>query len=181
MIERLRISRILIVLLIGLGIGVGVVSFHYLSTMFSISSTGYPILKPGEGFAMRDVMGQMHHSDEWLGHVIMLNFWATWCPPCRKEIPGFVDLYHTYHDQGLVVVGIAIDELEDVRRFLIDLSVDYPNLIGEDVATKLAIHYGNRAGGLPYTVFIDRKGKVVSTHLGGLSHADAERIVRPLL
>jgi len=174
-----KLFRVIMALIITvLGVGAGIVSFHSLHGM---KSADYPILKPGSGFTMPDVMGQTRNSDEWLGHVLLLNFWATWCPPCREEIPGFVDLYHTYHDQGLMVVGIAIDEVDNVRRFLMDFDVDYPNLIGENAAVELATRYGNRAGGLPYTVLIDRKGKVVSTHLGELPSADVERIIRPLL
>ncbi|CAK0758534.1 cytochrome c biogenesis protein CcmG, thiol:disulfide interchange protein DsbE [Gammaproteobacteria bacterium] len=177
--KLLRIIMLLILTV--LGIGAGTTSIYYLQGILFSSASDYPILTRGNGFTMNDAEGQSHSSDEWVGQVVLLNFWATWCPPCRKEIPGFVNLYHAYHDKGFMVVGIAIDEPEKVRRFMADVRIDYPNLVGEDTGIGLATRYGDHAGGLPYTVIIDRSGKVVSTHLGELSATAAEKTIRPLL
>ncbi len=133
------------------------------------------------GFQLPDVTGKMRNSHEWLGQVVVLNFWAPWCPPCREEIPGFLSLYHTYRDRGLVVVGVGLDQLDEIRAFIQRFQVDYPNLLGNEDGGALADRYGDHSGSLPYTVVLSRAGEVVYRHLGGLSVTDLEGIVRPLL
>ncbi|CAK0752248.1 cytochrome c biogenesis protein CcmG, thiol:disulfide interchange protein DsbE [Gammaproteobacteria bacterium] len=178
-----KVRQVLIVLTLAvLSAGVGIVSFYYFHGGISLSVFSEPPTLRKEGaFSLPDVTGQVRNSSEWLGKVVILNFWAPWCSPCRKEIPGFLDLYHTYRDKGLVVVGVAIDKPDEVLRFVADFSVDYPNLLGEEFGLGLVTRYGNRSGGLPYTVVIDREGKVIYTRLGELSVTDAERVIRPLL
>ncbi|CAK0744926.1 cytochrome c biogenesis protein CcmG, thiol:disulfide interchange protein DsbE [Gammaproteobacteria bacterium] len=175
-----KIRRFLMVLaVVVVSAGLGMTFFGYING--GVSTSDLPVLGQGTGFSLLDVSGQRHDSNEWLGRVVLLNFWAPWCPPCRKEIPGFVNLHHTYHAQGLMVVGVAIDQLAEVLSFVTNFKVDYLNLLGEESGAELAVRYGNRSGGLPYTVIIDRTGKVVRARLGELSAADAEQFIRPLL
>ena len=95
----------------------------------------------------------------WDGQIVLLNFWASWCPPCRREIPVFNEVREFFHSDGFEVVGIAIDEKEKVIDFLKSISnVQYPQLIGYDDALKIASALGNRSGGLPYSVLLDKQG-----------------------
>ena len=93
----------------------------------------------------------------------MINFWAAWCPPCRKEIPAFIKLQKAYKDKGLAVIGIAIDTRANVVDFVDPMDINYPIMIGDKEGISLAKAYGNRYGVLPYTVFVDRSGKIVTT------------------
>jgi len=111
----------------------------------------------------------------------MINFWATWCPPCRREIPALMKLYKDYRDQGFVIVGIALDEKQNVIDYIDPMGVDYPVLIGDQEGIALTQAYGNRLGVLPYTVVIDRQGRIVSRHRNELTYEQAERMIKPLL
>lgn len=118
---------------------------------------------------------------QWRGKVLVVNFWATWCPPCRTEIPEFIKLQTQYGTQGLQFVGIAIDETAKVQAFADEVGINYPVLVGDLEAVALSQATGNRLGGLPYTVVVDRSGKIVATELGGLTGAKLEALIKPLL
>jgi len=115
------------------------------------------------------------------GDVILLNFWATWCPPCRREIPALVTLQHQLRDRDFTVVGVALDDRDSVHRFAREHGIDYPLLIGARDAFAIAGRYGNPRGTLPYSVVIDRDGTIRATHQGALTREAAEKLVRPLL
>lgn len=132
-------------------------------------------------FTLNDISGKPRNLHEWEGNVIVLNFWATWCPPCRKETPMFVELQDQYGAQGLQFVGVAIDDIEKVKNFMDTYGVNYPMLIGTDDAIAVAKEYGNRFGALPYTVVIDRSGRIVLVKRGELTQATLEDAFRPLL
>jgi peroxiredoxin len=132
-------------------------------------------------FSLPDVEGTPHSIGEWNGKVVVLNFWATWCPPCRKEIPEFVALQQRYGGRGLQFVGIALQRPEDVRSFMAEYGMNYPVLAGEMEVIHLAERYGNRIGALPYTVIIDRGGRIAFLKPGPLPGPEAERVIQPLL
>jgi thiol-disulfide isomerase/thioredoxin len=110
-----------------------------------------------------------------------VNFWASWCEPCRKEIPEFIEVQNQFRDQGLVFVGIAVDQPQKAAAFSKDIGINYPVLTGGMEAMSLAEAAGNRQGALPFTVIIDRSGKIISTHLGLLSRSKLEATIKPLL
>lgn len=132
-------------------------------------------------FALPDIDGNERAISEWDGDVIMLNFWASWCPPCRREIPAFIDLQEDFGDQGFQVVGVAIDDHQSVVDFTDPMGVNYPLLLGPRDGIEVAEAYGNDIGVLPYTVFIDRDGRVVESHRSELHYEDVEAIIEPLL
>ena len=119
--------------------------------------------------------------EQWRGRVLVVNFWATWCAPCREEVPVFVRLQERYGSRGLQFVGIAIDKPDKVAEFAREFSINYPLLMGGLETMDLMRQAGNRAGALPYTVVIDRKGNLVSRELGGLKEARLLDILLPLL
>ena len=120
-------------------------------------------------YSLNNLSGQMVNGSEWDGKVVLLNFWAAWCPPCRREIPAFSEVREFYHENGFEVVGVAIDDLDSVKKFLADMKiVEYPQLIGTEDATQLMYELGNTAGGLPFSVLVDRGGTVRFTKSGEL-------------
>ena len=120
-------------------------------------------------FAMHDIDGKLRNIKEWDGQVVLLNFWATWCPPCLKEIPDFIEVQHALADQGFQIIGVAVDNEDDVREFATDMAMNYPVMAGEAEAIELSQKYGNSIGGLPFSAFIDRNGKISHTITGELS------------
>jgi thiol-disulfide isomerase/thioredoxin len=132
-------------------------------------------------FTLPDLNGIRHQVTKWDGKVLVINFWATWCPPCRKEIPEFIKLQAKYGEQGLQFVGIAIDEPDSVREFIKAMEVNYPILVGDSDAITVSKNYGNDIGALPYTAFIDRNGRIASIKQGELSREEADATIRALL
>jgi len=118
-----------------------------------------PDLRPE--FSLEDLDGNMRSITEWDGKVVVLNFWGSWCPPCVHEIPMFMALQDEYGEQGLQFVGVALDRLEDARAFYEELEVNYPSMVGVHEPTVIGEKYGNERGTLPYTVIIDRDGRIV--------------------
>ncbi len=128
-------------------------------------------------FAALDLAGEMRNIKEWDGKIILLNFWATWCPPCKKEIPDFIALQKEYGDQGFQIIGIAIDDEDAVREYMKEVGMNYPSLVVQDEGVMLAKRYGNGIGALPYTVIINRDGEISDTIMGELSKIRAKELM----
>lgn len=103
------------------------------------------------------------------GKIIVLNFWATWCPPCRDEMPELSQLHTEYQAKNVTVLGIAVDEQKAVKEFIAEHPVSYPLLVSEDDGMALGSALGNSEGILPYTVIIDAQGEVNDIHYGRIS------------
>lgn len=132
-------------------------------------------------FTLPDVDGIKRTVSTWDGKVLVLNFWASWCEPCLREIPAFVDLQNTYGDQGLQFVGIAVEDLLPVQEFLALIPINYPILVHPSETIPVAEAYGNEFGILPYTVIINRNSEIAHIQLGAISHEDAEELIKKLL
>ena len=128
-------------------------------------------------FTLPDLSGEPRHISEWDGNVVVLNFWATWCSPCREEIPLFTRLQREFRSAGIRFLGVAIDDPEPIRGFTQQVAMGYPTLHGMETALDVAAAYGNTRGTLPYTVVIDRDGRIVERFSGQLHEPD----LRPLL
>ncbi len=113
-----------------------------------------------------DVEGKPQSLSQWQGRLVVLNFWATWCPPCLKEIPAFVDLQHRLGPRGVQFVGIALDQVEAVKPFLTEHGLNYPVVLGDQDVARFMTTLGNEIGALPYSVVVSRDGKVLTSHQG---------------
>ncbi len=131
--------------------------------------------------SLPDLDGRPTTLGAWPGQVRVVNFWATWCPPCREEIPEFIRLQEKYRAAGVTFVGLAIDTPDRVAPYAKQMGINYPILIGEIEAMELARQAGNSHGALPYTVVLDRAGKVAVTHLGIFKTPQLEAALAPLL
>ena len=132
-------------------------------------------------FSLLDLNGERRYLSEWKGKLIAINFWATWCAPCREEIPAFVELQEKYATQGLQFIGIALQQADEVRDFIEEYNVNYPSLVGGDEVIKVARQLGNNIGAMPYTVIINSKGKIAFTRRGPLSKLEAETAIKNFL
>ena len=125
--------------------------------------------------------GQPHSLAQWRGKVLVVNFWATWCTPCREEIPVFIKFQDQYAARGVQYVGIAIDQIERVVPYAKEMGINYPLLIGGFETMDFARQLGNRSGVLPFTLVVDRGGKVVTTVVGVVRPEKLENLLLPLL
>ena len=133
------------------------------------------------GVTLPDTTGRQQSIAQWKGKVLVVNFWATWCVPCRDEMPEFVKAQREFGDRGLQFVGIAVDDVGKVKDFAAELGLNYPALIGGYGAIELSKSLGNRIGALPYTLFIDRAGRISRAHLGPLKPAELRAIIGQLI
>ena len=132
-------------------------------------------------FWLPDPQGVRHGISEWDGKLVVMNFWATWCPPCLHEIPMFITLQERYGSRGVQFLGIAIDDGDKVREFADEVGLNYPTLHGQLDAIEVMGAYGNNTGGLPFTVFIDPSGSIVARYPGVLNESAASALIDEFL
>jgi peroxiredoxin len=140
-----------------------------------------PNAKPaGLAFIIKDMDGKDVNLAAFKGKVLLLNFWATWCGPCLQEIPAFVDLQARYRDQGLVIIGISVDDpIEKLKPFAQEFRMNYPVLAGAD-RSDVQEAYGPLFG-VPVSVLISRDGLMCKRFVGGTSKQQFEREIKALL
>jgi thiol-disulfide isomerase/thioredoxin len=130
---------------------------------------------------LNDPDGRPQSLKQFQDKTIVLNFWATWCEPCREEMPELSKVYAENKSKNLVVVGIAIDEEKAVKSYLKQTKVAYPIFVDEDKGVILSKNLGNNEGILPYTVIIDSDGNIQKTILGRVHKDQLDAILKPLL
>lgn len=161
-----------------IGIGAAILGFS-VARFLNVPPVAAPVATTD--FALRDLAGKTHNLASWRGKVVLLNFWATWCPPCRREIPLFIDLQRRYGKQGLQIVGISVDNPEAVARYWQEMRINYPLLIADETTYELMAAYGNRQGGLPYSVLIAANGQIAGVKIGAYGREELEATLTPLL
>lgn len=167
-----------------LALSAGIYSARWLadnrpSKLPDTSQIGVPMVRPG--FSLPDLDGKTRSISEWDSKVILLNFWATWCPPCRREMPAFVELKEELANKPFEIIGVAIDRPGPVRDFIDEIGVEYPILVGEINGIRIMQDYGNQLGTLPYTVIIDQKQQIVRVFRREVHKEDILQAIGPLL
>jgi peroxiredoxin len=135
--------------------------------------------KPAPEFSLKDADGRLVRLSDYRGKVVMLNFWATWCGPCKIEIPWFVDFQRKNKDRGFAVIGVSMDEegWDAVKPFVNSMGVNYRIVLGDDSVTQA---YGG-VEALPTTFLIDREGNIASVQVGLAPKSDFENGIEQLL
>lgn len=132
-------------------------------------------------FSFPDVNGQVQSVEQWRGKILVINFWATWCGPCLKEIPEFIQWQQAYQDKNLQFVGIAIDDQKSVADYLKTININYPMLIAGDAGSMLSHQLGNIINAVPFTVIVNRQGQIIYRQPGELDKQQFLEVVKPLL
>ncbi len=130
---------------------------------------------------LADVNQSIRRGKEWLGSVVVVNHWATWCPPCREEMPLLIDSQNTLSARGLQIVGIAHDSAEAARIYGDTIGINYPSLVADENSFELMQKQGNSGGHLPFTAVFDRNGMLVISKLGKYTKSELDQIILPKL
>lgn len=163
--KKITIALIALILLAAVGVG-----YRY---FFQGAQTTNKATETLFAATFPDERGQPHALNQYKGKTIVLNFWATWCEPCREEMPELSSLHEAGKNKNIVVLGIAIDDADAINDFTKETKVSYPLLVADMQGMEIAHNLGNDKGVLPYTVIIDTDGSIAKTYFG--------RVTKPML
>ena len=152
----------------------GVVSSHWISQTGLASD---PSIKAFFANSWQTPDGKPANSENWRNKVLVVNFWASWCPPCVEEMPALSKIAQEYADKNVLIVGIGIDSPSNIREFLEKTPVSYSIVIGGLEGSNLSKQMGNTQGALPYTVIINTQGKSIYTKLGKINEDELKKAI----
>ena len=173
-----KINRIIISFILIAAIGFG---FQYFFNGGHSGHANGKSTQPLFAATFPDENGKPQNLKQYAGKVVVLNFWATWCEPCREEMPELSALHDAYKNKNLVVLGVAVDEVAAISEFTKDTKVSYPLFAADMQGMEIASHLGNDKSVLPYTVIIKADGSVAKTYFGRISKALLEETLVTLI
>lgn len=174
--NRLRQPIFFIILIIAIGL-----TFRYFFLNTQERDAGGQSTQALFASTFPDENGQQQNLSKYVGKTVVLNFWATWCEPCREEMPELSKLNDEYHDKNLVVLGVAIDDVSAISEFSKETKVNYPLFAADMQGMEIANHLGNDKGVLPYTVIIKADGAIEKTYFGRITKSLLEETLLKLL
>lgn len=130
---------------------------------------------------LTDLEGKQTRFADWEANILIVNFWAPWCAPCRREVPTLIKIHRDYADQGVQVMGIAYDNESQVRRFAADYQINYPLFLAGNRTAMYNAAFGNRSGSLPFTALLDQDHRIVFRHNGELTEIQLREQLEALL
>jgi len=151
-----------------------------LFAQYLAAGTQQKIKSPLLEFNLPDLTGKQRNISEWQEKIRIINFWATWCPPCLKEIPEFIKLQNEFN-KDIQFIGIAIEDKQSVEEYLATININYPILIGEDGGIALSNKLGNIINAVPFTLVVNRQGQIVHRQPGEISREKILDIIKPLI
>jgi thiol-disulfide isomerase/thioredoxin len=156
-----------------------VLSIFLLAAVLGFMTSAMAQQKMAPNFSLKSADGATYSLSKYKGKVVVVNFWATWCGPCRKEIPDFIKAYKNYKNEGLAIIGIALDEdgWTKVTPYVTENKINYPIVLGDEEVVR---NYGG-INAIPTTFIIDKKGNIVDQYTGMMSLKQLEAKVKPLL
>lgn len=184
----MNVKSIAVILLAGV---LGAAAFYFYSARQSVAPAAAALQAPQAppaapatrlvdtvpDFKIADRSGDLKSLRDWPGKSLVVNFWATWCAPCRREIPLLEKLQRDHAADGIQVIGIAVDFRDAVLAYADKMKITYPLLIGEQEALDAASAFGIDAIGFPFTIFADAQGRVIAANMGELTAAEADLIL----
>lgn len=161
----------------------------YLSQLYFTEPLPASRLSPGgvvvgsqrPDFRLGSSAGDIVTANDFSGQVLLLNFWATWCEPCRREMPLLMQLQERYGARGLQVVGVALDDVKKARDFAHEYGISYPILVGAGDVMETSLAFGNVHGVLPYSVLVDRSGVIRWQYIGEFPSTDIATLLEEYL
>ncbi len=173
--EHNRVIRIAVVVLVFVLAGFWVSQTYWAPSPDGAPSSGAVTQLPD--FTLPDLDDRPRSIREWRGRPLIINFWATWCAPCRREMPLLQRLHEERADAGVQVVGVALDNKNDARRFVDRIGVTYPILYGEESGARAADAFGDSFVGLPFSAFIAPDGEILALRAGEVDADDLALLV----
>ena len=149
--------------------------------IYKTSLASDPAIKAFFANPWQSPAGKLADTEKWRGKVLVVNFWASWCPPCVEEMPTLDKLQQEFKAKNVLFVGIGIDSPSNIREFLEKTPVSYPIVIGGLEGSNLSKQMGNSQGALPYTIVIDGQGKATSSKLGKISEEELRNAIKSAL
>ncbi|MDE2584115.1 MAG: TlpA family protein disulfide reductase [Betaproteobacteria bacterium] len=165
-----------------LALGLGMVAGHLANLRPPASPEASPEAAARlQALVLNSPDGQAIALSQWQDKVRVLNFWATWCPPCRQEIPALARIQEQFAANGVQLLGIALDSQDSVREFASQSHIPYPLLLASPEAIETLTALGNHQGALPFTVILDRQGQIRYAGAGSLDEERITHLLAPLI
>jgi thiol-disulfide isomerase/thioredoxin len=164
-----------------IGVVIAILAIRYIDQPAPTSQTPATSANPLFSARFQDAQGRVQALSQWQNRIIVVNFWASWCPPCRDEMPDLAVLEKKFQERGVIMLGISTEDVATMQAFAKDAPVSYPLLAGDAEATRLAEALGNNQSVLPYTVILRRDGSVFATYFGRIHPEILEADISSLL